>query len=176
MELKKWHYKETEKYRSEHDLKVLDCEAQRIVDKITRHFKLGNYFVKFRGTGDGGRIWSNGIVRLSHNPSFALICHELTHPLCWKKYNHRHISHNNKKWAYQLGRIMEYCRRKNFWQEEIQKWRTPKEVRPEPTKDELKADLILRLENNCKRYQTKIKMYSNKLKKAQKKILRLQKR
>jgi hypothetical protein len=97
MTLHIWHYKEIEKYQEEHKKKLLDDEAQKIVDKIVRHFKLGSYYVKFYGSGDGGRIWSNGIVRLSHNPSFALICHELTHPLVWKRYNHKPISHNNKK-------------------------------------------------------------------------------
>ena len=172
----KWHSKETEKYQAEHKLKVLDCEAQRIVDKITRHFKLRDYFVKFRGTGDGGKIWNNGEVRLSHNPSFALICHELTHPLCWKKYKGRNISHNNKKWAYQLSRIIGYCRKKNFWQEEIQKWRTPQEVRPEPSKQELEQQEIAKTEAKVKKYEMKAKMFQKKLAKAKKRLIGLQKR
>jgi hypothetical protein len=171
-----WHFKETEKYQEEHKLKLLDSEAQKIVDKITRHFKLGKYYVKFYGNGDGGRIWSKGIVRFSHNPSFALICHELAHSLCWKKYKHKSINHNNKKWAYQLSRIIKYCRKQNFWQEEIKKWRTPRTEKPEPTKQEIQEQKIIKAEAKIKKYEMKIKMYQKKLNRAKRSVVMLKKK
>jgi hypothetical protein len=104
-----------------------------------------------------------------------LICHELTHPLCWRKYNHRHISHNNKKWKYQLGRIIAYCKKKNFWQEEIQKWRTPKAIEPEPTKQEIQQQKIIKAETKIKKYETKIKMYQRKLSRTRRSLSMLKK-
>jgi len=170
-----WHDKEIEQYREEHKKKVCDSEAERIVKKIARHFKLGRYQINFHGYKDSGRIWGRGYggtVTLSHNPSFALICHELCHSLCYKRYK-KHISHGSKKFEYQLQRLINYCRKKNFWQDEINRLREPKPQKLEPTKEEIKQQKIAKAEAKIKRYETKIKMYQRKLSKARRSVAML---
>lgn len=146
-----------------------DSEAERITNKIARHFKLGKFRVYFYGNSGSARIWSYGKMRLSHNPSLATICHELCHPLCYKRYKKR-IRHGTKKWNYQLNRLIEYCRKKNFWKEEIEKWRQPKPIKPEPTKEELRQQRVKLLEERKQKYERRIKLAENRIKKINRQI------
>jgi hypothetical protein len=196
-----WHDKETEQYQEEHKKKVSDEDAEFIVKKIARHFKLGDYSIRFHGNRDSGHIWYGGFnkeVCLSHNPSFALICHEFVHPLCHKRYK-RQIAHGCKKWKYQLSRIVDYCKKKGFWEQEL-KDREQREMQRQhkyiedsrkqqettkvmdafkgleklkPTKEEKKKQKIAEIEQKIKGFQRRTKLYQTKIKKLQKKLKRM---
>jgi hypothetical protein len=170
-----WHDKEIEQYQEEHKKKVSDEDAEFIVKKIARHFKLGNYSIRFHGYYDSGQIqygW-NKEVRLSHNPSFALIMHELNHPLCHKRYK-KQIAHGCRKWQYQLRRIVDYCKKKNFWEQELkdreQRRIEASKPKPQPTAIEIRDQKITKAETKIKKYETKIKMYQKKLQKARRSL------
>ena len=47
--MNEWHYKETVKYQEEHKRKIENRNAQFIVNKIARHFKLGKFYIYFYG-------------------------------------------------------------------------------------------------------------------------------
>lgn len=172
-----WNYKETAKYQEEHKRKIENRDAQFIVNKIARHFKLGKFRIYFYGYSDSGSIWYGGRIRLSNNPSFALICHELCHPLCKKRYKRR-IRHGSKKWNYQLSRIVEYCKKQNFWENDLQRRKEQKKVRQEKidekmrpkTKEEIRGIKIQRIEQRVERYKKKIVSYQKRLKKAQRSL------
>jgi hypothetical protein len=171
-----WHDKETKQYPQEHDKKISDADAEFIVKKIARHFKLGNYSIRFHGHLDSGRIWYGGLnkeVCLSHNPSFALITHELTHPLCHKRYK-KQIAHGCRKWQYQLSRIVDYCKKKNFWEQDLkdrgQRRIETSKPKPQPTAIEIRDEKITKAETKIKRYESKMKRYQNKLQKAKRSL------
>jgi len=179
-----WHDKETEQYQEEHKRKVSDEDAQFILDKIARHFKLGKFRIRFYGYRDSGQIAYGFMheVRLSHNPSFALICHELVHPVGYKRYK-KQIAHGCKKWRFQLARIVNYCRKQNFWEEELQRRKEAEKTRQEKydeehkpkEKTEIRSHKIELLEARMKRYEKKIISMQRGLKKAQKRLNRLKK-
>lgn len=169
-DVKQCHVKEWNRYSKEEEIEVQDWDVQKIVNKITRHFKLGNHSVKFRKTHTSHiSKWGREIV-FWHHPSFRIVCHELCHTLCWKKYPSKKIRHGTKKWQTQMKRLINYGRKKNFWKDEIEKWRQPKPQKPEPTKQEIRLQKINRLEQSIKRHQTKIKRCQTLIKKAHRRI------
>jgi len=172
---KDWNARENHRYQDESLISVSDNDTQKIVDKICRHFKLGKYNLRFRGENGGATIWTfSKHIRFSHNPSFVLICHELCHALCRRRYENSKIRHGCKKWETQMKRLIGYCKAKNFWKEEIEKWSIPKPTKPEPTKDELRTLKIEKAKSNIVRYEKKIKMYQRKISKAKRSISMLE--
>jgi len=172
-------YYRTEKitFQNAFEKKMDTTEAKIVFAKLVRHFKLGQVYLDWtsgRNHPRASRFPRKVLLNVDWN-SFGVLCHELAHIKQMIKGNAGHNWHNKKHLKYMKGMIA-YCEKKNWFEDELQKRLAPKPIKPEPTKDELKASLILRLEKNCKKYQTKIKMYSNKLKKAQKKIIRLNKK
>jgi len=172
------YYKENAKFKEEQELKVSNYHAEMIVMKLARHFKLPIRYVQFYGYCQSGRAsnWG-GRIRLSHNSSILLICHEVNHFLCWKKYGtgKGKARHGTKKWYSQLKRVLNYAKKKNYWQEEYDRRTVPKPVKPEPTKIELRLQRIALLEDRIKKWNSKIKFYNNKIKKANRSISGLKK-
>ena len=107
----KFYFVEKQLFREEYDIKVTDKEAVKICKKLARHFKF--YISKIRFYGyKRGFVNAYGIIRLPHNPSIGIICHECAHLLEYEKYhNFRH----NKKLLNIMKRFINYCRKKNYW-------------------------------------------------------------
>ncbi len=105
-------------YEEEHKLfpeaystKVSDAEAEKIVRKLLRHFGFSvtarNVHVRFYGNRQTGACgWD---IRLSHNPTVGLVCHEVSH-----KFHTRH----DKKLTRWMKRMIAYCYKKNLWRTE----------------------------------------------------------
>ena len=149
-------------------------QAEIVVEKLIRHFKAGSVRVDWTSGNRNPKAFGYYRILLNYNHiNFGVICHEVAHIIEVRKSGH---SRHNKRFKKVMKKVVNYCKRKVWFEQELIRRTAPKPVKPEPTKEELKTELILRLENNCKRYQTKLKLYSHKLKKTQKKILRLQKR
>lgn len=148
-----------------------------VIKKILKHYKLGTpsiYCTSGRNHSNAGK-WK--ITINAGQMNFAVICHELAHTYQdVKGYREKGENWHNKRHKRIMKRMLDYCKKKNWFEEEINRRLAPRPVKPEPTKDELNQKLIARLEDNCKRYQTKLKLYSGKLKKTQKRIERMKKR
>ena len=158
---------------SEYKEKVGNFHAKIIVKKLARHFKLRIIYVEFYGYRDSGQAsMFGGRIRLSNNPSIGIICHEVNHFLCWKKYGTKEgkARHGSKKWYRQLNRIVIYTRRKDFWKEEYKKRITPKPTKPEQTKEEARVKRIQQLEKRKKKYERKIRLSENRIKKLNKQV------
>jgi hypothetical protein len=170
--------KEQKIFKDQYAVNVDDDAAKIIIDKIVRHFKLQIGEVRFYGGHQGGMAyqheskgllfarWSN--IRLGHNPSYGLICHELAHALEHKKGKVNR--HGSKGFLRNMQRIINYGVKKNWWADEIAKRTAPKLPGPEPTKNALRMDKIEKAKQNIKRYESKIKFFTNKLKKAKKSL------
>jgi len=101
-------------YLREHQLfpkafetKIEDHQATLIVRKLLRHFgkkyAAKSLRVRFRGNKQSGAVgWG---IRLSHNPSIGLICHEVAHI-----FHRRH----DKKLMRVMGRMIAYCEKKGY--------------------------------------------------------------
>jgi len=183
--LKVGYYQEDTKYAEFYSRKIALDDLQFISDKVAKHFKLRKPIISVYGYRISRAFKFGTYIKLSrtYGLNFGTLCHELNHFVCWneelnKKFSQHpidRIRHGTKKWNRNLQKLLRYCKKKNFWQDEIARRNAPKPPKPEPTKEDITAKKLRQLEANCKRYQTKLKLYGNKLKKAQKKIARLQK-
>lgn len=149
-------------------------EAEIIFKKLLRHFKLRPVGLKWTSGRNHPSCSSWRIVLNVDYNNYGTLCHEIAHlyQFQYPKYRGNGTFHN-KKHKRVMARMVRYCEKRNWFEDELKRRLAFKEPKPEPTKEELKLKTIVRLENNCKRYQTKIKLYSNKLEKAQKQIVKL---
>lgn len=105
----KFYRKETEMFPEAFNIKVSDHEAELIVRKLLRHFgRKGRYSkvkIRFWGhRGSGGNGWFG--IRLSHDPSIGLICHEVAHDF--------HSKHDKILLRY-IKRMIAYCEKNSYW-------------------------------------------------------------
>jgi hypothetical protein len=112
--------KENEKYSWLNKERASDKHAERIVKKVSRHFKLGVNHTTFKNlhvhAGLAKKFWNE--ITMIHNPNLLTIAHELNHFLIWKKYPDRKINHGSKKWFRSLEKIIKYCEKKSWWRKE----------------------------------------------------------
>jgi len=161
--------KENSKFKDEKDFKVSNEVAQMIVKKLAKHFKLPIRYVYFRqGRTSTAYKWGREI-KFWNNQDVKTICHEVCHFLCWKKFDKK-VQHGSKRWLSQMKIIINYCKRKNYWKEELERRTKPKELKPEPTPRELRLKKIERFEAGIKRHQTKIKRCQTLIKKNNRRI------
>ena len=90
--------------------KVSDEEATKIFRKLLRHFLPKSYMAKhaairFYGNHQSGSA-GYGRVRVSHNPSIGLLCHEIGHLI--------HLRHDKHLMGW-IKRFTTYCKKKNYW-------------------------------------------------------------
>jgi len=162
-------YHEERSCLEEFKITVSNVRAEMIVKKLSRHFKLSIRHVYFHGRRDSGTADKFGRrIRLSQNPSIGLICHEVNHFLCWKKFSN--VRHGTRRWCRQLQIILNYAKKKNYWKEEFERRTAPKSKKPEPTKKEIRLKKIERLEASIKRHQTKVKRCTTAIKKANRRV------
>lgn len=69
-----------------------------------------------------------------------------------------------------MKRVINYCRKKNWFEEELQRRTAPKPKKQEPTKDEVRSKRIILLEERKAGYERRIKLAENKIKKLNKQI------
>ena len=144
--------------------------AMMVVKKLCRHFKVNHLQVRWtsgRNRPKGSRYYI--ILNVDWN-NFGVLCHEIAHTIQIRKYDA--AGHNKKHWRI-FKRLIRYCRKKNWFEKEFERRTTPKEPKPEPTKEELRQRKIERLEQGIKRHQTKIKRCQTLIKKNNRKIVHL---
>jgi len=116
-----FYLKEQQTFPEAYRTKVSDVGARIIVSKLLQHFHglklahqkrwelLGKVHLRFWGNGQSGSAGRRQI-RLSHNPSIGIICHEVAHV---------RIRKHNKKLMRLIKKMVNYCKKKNYWKEEI---------------------------------------------------------
>lgn len=119
-----YYSREREQLQEAYALKVSDDEAEVIVKKLCKHFMKGKGIVgrslrepdiTFFGNRDSGRTnWRR--IRLSHNPSLGLICHEVGHNVA--KYNQTikdGEKYHTKKLLRVVAKLYTYTLKHGFW-------------------------------------------------------------
>jgi len=150
-------------------------EARIVLKKIKKHYKMDRLGFSINNRKRGGACYHQsfdligGWIEVSQPINMGTLCHEFAHALHHKKYPNAKSDHNKKHWKLMKG-VMAYCKKKNYWQEELQKRLAPTPLKPEPTKEELKLAKIERTKTNLKKANSKLKFWSNKVRKYQKRI------
>lgn len=173
--LKVGYHQERDVYTEFADKKLDEEDVQFITNKIARHFKIKQLYIKLHGNRDSGRAYRFGSrIRVAYNPSWHVVAHEINHFLIWKKSPNKRVRHGTKKWNRSLQRILKYIKKKNFWEQELldrkQSRIEASKSKPEPTVTEIRSKKIEKAEAKMKRYESKIKMYQKKLQKARRSI------
>jgi len=168
--------KEDKKYSHLSEQNIKDEQAERIVKKVSRHFKLNANHVVFKNLhthgGLASRIWNT--ITMIHCPNLLIVAHELNHFMLWKKYPNRKVKHGSKKWFWNLERIIRYCERKNWWRDEEKRLaeQTQKTFEKRLGKEAYKKTPECKLEQ----IQSSIKNWESKKKRAENVLKKLNRR
>jgi len=154
----KFYQKERELFPEAFKEKVKDKNVQLIVNKLCRHFKLGKIKVSFYGNRVAHAYWWD--ITFPHNPSFGVICHEIAH--IFNRTRGLNNGHN-KKLMRTIKRLVNYCKKKNYWREERERHN---QVKPESSK----LDILKRKLSKSKK---QVKQTEKKLKQAKIRVRRL---
>ncbi len=163
-----YYWKEKLEHKESFDKKLSVKKAEMIYKKLCRHFKLSRVRLE----------WTSGCVRPKcsswrvllnvSNNNFGVLCHEVGHLYQFQKPKYKQ-GHN--KWHKKImKRMVDYCEKKNWFEEELDRRTKPKEPKPEPTPKELRLKKIERFEQGIKRHQTKIKRCQTLIKKNNRRI------
>jgi hypothetical protein len=110
-----FYQKERQVFHDEFKLTVCDKKAEKIVKKIARHFGF-KVSVSFYGNLCSRAFILTHRIRLRHNPSVGEICHELAHIYNAQFKTEKH--YHTKRLLRIMTRMINYCRKKNFWNDE----------------------------------------------------------
>lgn len=125
-----WHpkikfYERENKIFSEADDKKLNKEEMKIVfKKLKRHFRkkvINSLRIEFNSNWNGhfrGGVFCNYYIDMPKQSSFRLLCHEFAHAIDYQK---RGKSKHDKKLMRVIKRVIRYCEKKNWWEEELKK-------------------------------------------------------
>lgn len=163
----KFYKDEKELYAETYNKKLGSREIKIVFEKLKRHYKL-DVLLKHNARSNGH--FRGYCIDIPYNTSFGLLCHEIAHAIDHKK---RGKSKHDKKLMRVLGRVINYCKKKNWWKEELDR-RTEIKVKPIQTKEELQKQKLEKRKADLERYKKKLnyytKLYSNKIKKANRSI------
>ena len=175
----KFYQKERKLFSEESVMKVSDEVAEIIFRKLERHFiDSRRYPFRLRFYGNGGGACGMWGIRLPHNPTILLICHELAHRIHRLKYGSTK-RHHTKKLMRIIKRLITYCRKKNYWKEEIKRRTPPKPVpepKPEPTKQQIMEGKLSKATHTVERMKERIKTTQRKMKNQEKTLKKHERR
>lgn len=143
-------------------------EIQIVAKKLSRHYKLGNVDVEFtsgRNNSKGSR-WRIRI-NMDNMNNFLVVCHEMAHVYQLRKLNFKSGDRWHGKEHHKImKRMINYCAKRNWFKEELERRTTFKAPKPEPSKDEVRAKELIKLQEKIVRYEKKILFYTKKMRKA----------
>lgn len=158
-----------------HSKRLTQHEAMIVFDKLKKHYKLKWLRMGFNGRRTGGVAVGGGYIELSSEPTLGLLCHEISHIIDRKK---RPKSKHDKKFKSIMRRVVAYCKKKDYWEDELKRRTAPKSKPIALSKNEERLKRIEKRKNDLARYEKKLgyytKLYSNKIKKAKRSILMLE--
>ena len=167
----KFYEKEQKEFGEAYHKKISGDEIRIVFKKLTRHYRI-NTRLEFGSRWNGH--YQGWCIKIPYNTCFGLLCHELAHAYQNQKYN---VKGHNKQLMRIIRRFVNYCKKRNYWQDELQK-RTEIKIKPEPTQEELKLIGINKIKSDLIRYDKKLKyynkLYSNKIKKAKRRLISLE--
>lgn len=164
-----------------YDRKLPNSMATRIViKKLARHYKLNIWDIRFtsgiRHSKAGANAGANYITININQNNFGMVCHEVAHIYHIQKIGRYNIKRLHCKYHRQImKRMINYCKKKGWFEGELSRRLSPKEPKPEPTKDEMRQRKINKAREKIKRYESRIKLYTNKLRKARRSLVMLEK-
>jgi len=162
----KYYKDEREEFKEAFEKLIVGKRADLVFKKLSKHFKLENVDLEWTS----GRNYAKGSrwrIKLNSDwSSYGVMCHELAHTDNIR--NGIGAVHNKKHWKV-MKRMINYCSKKNWFEDEIERRLAPKPKKIEPSKEEIKAKEIIRLQENIIRYEKKILYWNKKLNKARKK-------
>jgi hypothetical protein len=174
-----YYHKEKVEWFPEAYNKELNIEKAEIVfRKLCKHFKLDGYGRQVNLSWSSGnrhpQAFGTSAIQLNSDwNNFGVLCHEIAHIREKKRYGD---TGHTKRHRRIMKIIINYCKRKNWFEEELNRRLAPKPIKAEPSKQELEQQKIAKIEMKVKRYTSKVKMYEKKLVRTKKKLIRLQKR
>jgi hypothetical protein len=161
---------ERENFNDAFEKKMSVREAEIVFAKLCRHFKISP---KLEWTSGRNHPHACGsyLIRLNVDMNdFGCLCHELAHTLHLQKGLQNNENYHGKKHRRIMKRMVNYCKKKNWFAEELQRRTAPKPEKALPTKDEQRASRILSLENRRSEYERKIRLAENRIKKLNRQI------
>lgn len=168
----KYYQTEREKYREAYGQKLSDRQGVEIViKKLLRHFKLRDVYIHFT-TGNRHSTAGNSsiLINMSWGNNFGVVAHEVAHTYQRQKLYENHTQgekYHTKEHDKIFKRMVNYCKKKNWFKEEIER-RTAEKPKKILSQDEVKKKELIRLEEKIKQYERKVKTYTKKLSRAKK--------
>ena len=125
----KYYREERAEFEEAYNLKLSDAQAETIVRKLCHHFMkkrasivgkaLRNPKIRFYGNNQSGNAYFgwNVEIRLSHEPSLGIVCHEVGHVV--ERYNRKpavkRTHFHTKKLRRIVGKLIQYAMKKGLW-------------------------------------------------------------
>jgi len=183
----KYYADEKEVFRQEREMKISDAEAELVYQKLAKKYKLSQR-LEFYGNRQSGSC-SSCRVKLSHNPSIAILSHEVAHAIQYakfkKKYGYINGNPNLKKHRWHTKKHQRIMRKVcDYINKNIDQWRTGQKERSERKcigfERKLKLEeqrmqerktpqfKLIKIRELIKKWEGKRKRAENKLKKLQK--------
>ena len=112
----KFYRRGREEFKEEYD-KIIPTQrdVEKIVNKLTRHYKLSPLKVSFnKRKPNSGTYWIRSKRVDFHRSvvSFGILCHEVGHHMAMEQNGK---SGHTKKLMVRIRRLVKYCRKKDFW-------------------------------------------------------------
>lgn len=122
----KYYADEEEIFRQEREMKISDAEAEMVFGKLAKKHKLPQR-LEFFGNRQSGSC-SPARIRLSHNPSIAILSHEVAHAIQYakfkKKYGYINGNPNRKKQRWHTKKHQRIMRKVcDYINKNIDQWR-----------------------------------------------------
>lgn len=170
---------ERKEFHDAFDRRLTEAELEIVFSKLKRHFKLSTRLVV------GGRracaspqSWGRvQIPRKEWSLNFGVLVHELGHVLAYQRYGHSEGERwHNKKLTRAMKRLEAYCRKQNWWEQELKTRTAPKPEKPEPTKTELLGKRIETRQRQVRQLERKLKLYQTLLKRRKRSLSALERK
>lgn len=159
--------KEKEYNKDLYDMKISARQAQKLANKLSRHFKFRKIEVRNSRTRGHAYRYSIAVPKITN---VGLVIHECAHV---KYYEKHHNFRHTKKLHTIIKRFSNYFRKNLLDQFSTLEIPKPK---AKPTLEEKYTARLERTQKSIKRLETKIKTFKTRLKTAKKKCTKYKKR
>jgi hypothetical protein len=157
---------ERKEFKEAFEKKLTYQEAEIIYSKLCHHFKLREVRIEWTSGRNHPKCASYRIILNYDYNSIGVLCHEVAHLYQLQKPR-KFTNWHNKEHKKIMKRMVNYCNKKNWFEQELQRRLKPK-VKTEPTQQENKAKELIKLQEKIVKCEKKILFYQRKLSKIKK--------